>query len=197
MRDFSSLIGKRFGRLTVTSQAPSANGARRWHCDCDCGGSRLASTKYLRNGHVKSCGCLLVDIARINGAKSHGHPTHNMSRSSTHNIWKAMIQRGTGRGPLRVRERYAGKTVCARWCSFVAFLEDMGERPDGLTLDRIDNDGGYWCGKCDECHSRGVFTCNCRWATYLEQSRNTAPRRSHREAQAALKAFAEMEGIHQ
>jgi hypothetical protein len=70
--------------------------------------------------------------------------------------------------------RYGGSGigVCARWKeSFASFLEDMGERPSGTTIDRIKNSGGYWCGHCEECLNNG-WTSNCRWATDEEQLAN-------------------------
>lgn len=71
-----------------------------------------------------------------------------------------------------------GIRVCARWLSsFEAFLADMGERPEGMTIDRVDNSAGYDCGKCEDCAARGVTKTNCRWATGVEQQNN---RRSNR-----------------
>lgn len=73
-----------------------------------------------------------------------------------------------------------GIDVCARWrgpSGFEAFAVDVGQCPAGLTIDRIDNDGGYWCGKCEDCLSRGVTGMNCRWATRKEQSANQRKRR--------------------
>lgn len=66
-----------------------------------------------------------------------------------------------------------GITMCQRWKeSFYNFLSDLGKRPTKEhSIDRIDNNGGYWCGKCEECINNGQ-PANCRWATMREQSRN-------------------------
>lgn len=68
-----------------------------------------------------------------------------------------------------------GVRVCERWRnSFQAFLEDMGQRPNGMTIDRKDTNANYSCGKCEEC-LRESWTSNCRWATWAEQHSNRRP----------------------
>jgi hypothetical protein len=70
--------------------------------------------------------------------------------------------------------------MCARWReSFDAFLADVGPRPAGqrgkraaYSIDRIDNERGYECGKCEDCHSRGTVIPNCQWSTWEEQNSN-------------------------
>lgn len=75
----------------------------------------------------------------------------------------------------RFYRHYGGRgiKVCARYMeSFEAFRDDMGPRPEGYTIDRKNNDGGYTCGQCEECKKNG-WTANIRWATWKQQASNS------------------------
>ena len=146
------LTGMKFNRLSVVERSGrNGRGLALWLCSCECGKSVVVQGAKLRSGHTKSCGCIV-------GKSSE---THGLSRTPTYNSWCAMKQRCNYESGNAYKSYGAkGIKVCERWAnSFDDFLADMGERPEGMTLDRIDSSGGYEPG-------------NCRWATKKQQDRN-------------------------
>jgi hypothetical protein len=158
-RQPSDLSGRVFGHLTVLRRAPPQGKTRAScvECRCICGAVTIARTANLLSGNTKSCGC------RRGSAIRHGHARRaTRGRSPTYVSWAAMINRCTVPSNASYKRYGArGVTVCARWLdSFAAFLSDMGDRPEGTSLDRYPNrHGDYAPG-------------NCRWATPTEQRRN-------------------------
>jgi len=167
-------VGAVFGRLKVIGPAPSHVGSgpkkkkhMRSFCRCKCGNETIVWNTCLRSGHTGSCGCQKIRT-------KHGHCGHASSKATPeYNTWKAIRERCYN--PNRKGwGNYGGRgiKVCARWRdSFPAFLQDAGPKPTGQTIERIDNDGHYSCGHCEECVANGWLK-NCRWATYTEQARN-------------------------
>lgn len=152
------MTDQRFGRLTVVGRESFCSGKTKWQCQCDCGQSTVVIGQLLRNGKTRSCGCLRSDRAAETATRHGGYVGRKPTR--TMRIWKNMIQRTCNPNcPAYARYGGTGITVCKTWQTFDAFVADMGEAPDGLTLDRIDNNKGY-------------DPDNCRWSTYAEQNRN-------------------------
>ena len=156
------LTGQRFGRLTVIQDTSERKcGCVIWYCSCDCGNKVRITSGNLINKSTKSCGCLQKEIASKTGKlNKHGHYAGNKA-SPTYFSWRAMKTR-CGNPKHDSYKYYGGRgvTVCKRWAnSFENFLIDMGERPEGTSLDRIDTNGNY---RPD----------NCKWSTPTEQQHN-------------------------
>jgi hypothetical protein len=164
------IAGQRFGRLVAIEKTDqrASGGNIVWRCRCECGGERVTAGRHLRQGLTKSCGCLHLETAaahikRVRNPRPRLRHGHSRPRTPIYRVWCGMIARchrpGSGSYP-----RYGGRgiTVCERWQTFENFLADMGERPAGKSIDRINNDSNYEPG-------------NCRWATPKEQRANRRP----------------------
>ena len=149
-RNQAPLVGRRFHMILVVATAPVINQKRMVVARCDCGKEFLVRANSLLSGNTKSCGC-------YRPAYSHGHARKGL-QSRTYRIWCDMRSRCAGKiSPHNYAAR--GIACCDRWLSFENFLADMGEAPDGYSLERNNNDGNYEPN-------------NCRWATAFEQARN-------------------------
>ena len=164
-KNIRDMTGLRFGKWTVVERAGYKHGDVAWLCRCECGTERTHAGQNLRRGRTNSCGC-----AQQQPRVVHGHARKGVV-SSTYVTWQAMVKRCEY--PGRWNFKYwggRGVTVCERWrrgdgkrSGFELFYADMGPKPFGLSLDRIDNDLGYGPS-------------NGRWTTRIGQARNRRPR---------------------
>jgi len=166
MPGFIDLSGQQFGRWAVLDRAPN-NKLRKacWRVRCECGEERTVAGNNLRRGRTRSCGCLHVEVvaARLT--------THGLAGTPEYQALKAARLRCTS-PTSRPFADYGGRGIEYRLPQNLGeavrlLVEAIGPRPEGMTLDRIDNEGHYEIG-------------NLRWATPSEQNRNR--RNQRREA---------------
>jgi hypothetical protein len=164
--------GSIYGRLTVLRDVTYNN--ERVPCRCECGTETTIIATSVKLGLTKSCDCLSRERSTTHGF--YGHPFYA--------LWNGIIDRCTvPKAPGYHNYGGRGITVCEGWRDPWAFAEDLyreiGPRPEGVgkkgyalySLDRKDNDGGYWCGRCAECTSKG-WPFNVQWSTRSEQLLN-------------------------
>lgn len=153
------LTGGRFGRLVVLCRGPNRSGNVAWVCRCDCGTEHTVQSGALRSGGTVSCGCWRVEVL-VRGNTVHGAARRELEMPE-YRSWRGARARCFN--PANVKWIYYGGRgigMCREWQDdFWAFFRDMGIRPKGTSLDRIDPDGDYVLG-------------NCRWATPREQRAN-------------------------
>ncbi len=150
-----NLIGQKFGRLSPLKFFVE-NKRSFWECKCDCGNFKTVMAQSLTCGATRSCGCLNDETRRLT---KHG-ACKNGKTSPSYKTWDSMVQRCTNPNN-RNYHHYGGRgiTICEKWLDFAGFLDDMGERPVGKSIERKNNMLGY---------SKE----NCVWATQQEQVEN-------------------------
>jgi hypothetical protein len=153
-----SIAGEKYGKLTAVEEVGKDDrGSYLWRFVCDCGGEKIIRPAIVKNGNTSSCGCVKKDVLVKRNT------THNMSKHPAYSNWKDMFKRCYNPNNKRYKDyNERGIGVDPYFKHFPNFLEEIGEKPDGIekwSVGRIDNNKGYEPG-------------NVRWETLAEQARN-------------------------
>lgn len=143
--------GDVFERLTILEIIKHPKNPKAL-CACSCGSTCTPQLGALGNGRAKSCGCHRREML----AKS--SVTHGLSKTPEYKIFQGIVARCTNPNEPAFKN-YGGRGIRCLWPSFESFLADMGERPAGHWIERVDNDGHY-------------SKANCKWVTPSENSKN-------------------------
>lgn len=154
--DIAEYIGKKKNKLTVVGLADKSPADKKWYikCVCDCGNTVEVLPYQFEKGIIKSCGCLRKNSPNYKDGRT---------KHSLYSLWKTMIDRCENPEHHKYKQYgLRGIKVCSEWHDFWCFVrwsDSIGGRPQGYTLDRINNNGNY-------------EPSNCRWATSKQQSHN-------------------------
>ena len=150
-------VGNKYNRLTAIKFVEMRGTQQYWLFHCDCGKKKVICAGFAKRGKSKSCGCLQREVAKEIGKNI---KIHGMHGTRTHRSWMAMKNRCLNKNAERYNY-YGGRgiTICKEWLKFENFYSDMGVRPQGKSIDRINNNGNY-------------LKSNCKWSTPKEQANN-------------------------